>query len=272
MKEMIKPGILLILLCMNLNAWKVHAAPPGDNGAGSWWLSVRAGTTILLSEITRDFRFLENEFNHHPGFSVDLSLSKILGDHWEPGVNLAVYRLTGATPQPRFSATGIFGPFNNLYPGIPVEYENMSGSLLFSVRYFVFSLPDQHPRGFHLSPFIEAGGGLNVFASEVHYESVPPGMESSLIWEKAGKNMGNVAQISLGIGTKMNIGRNWDFLFALNTEWIDYDCVDGVHNYTGGERDHARALMPRLMAGIAIPLGGSSLGRSPESDYLPWSQ
>ncbi|MFW6328442.1 MAG: hypothetical protein ACOC2F_09045, partial [Bacteroidota bacterium] len=165
--------------------------PPGDSNSNEWKISLRGGSAIFITEMGRGFNFLENEFMHKPGLAYDMSLSRTIGKHFEPGVNIGVYKLSGIATDPSFSAIGIF--FNNLYSGIPVVYDNLSSSILFFTRYHFF---EERNEGIQIRPFIEMGTGMNVFATEVAYETVPPGFNDKTIFQKAGNNKGTVGQLS----------------------------------------------------------------------------
>lgn len=254
-------GFFFILIIEN-----VKSLPPGDSNSDEWKISLRGGTAILITESGNGFNFLENEFKHKPGLAYDMALSRTIGKHFEPGISLGVYTLSGTATEPSFSATGAFGPFNNLHDGIPVEYNNLSSSLLFFTRYHLF---EERNEGIQFRPFFEFGGGLNVFTTEVAYESAPPGINDRTIFQKAGSNKGTVGQLSLGVGANIHIGSYFQFFTSFTADWVNYDCVDGVHNYSGGERIHAEAIVARLMAGIVIPITKDiySNARKP----LPWS-
>lgn len=240
------------------------SAPPDDSKSGEWKISLRGGSALFITETGRGFNFLENEFMHKPGLAYDLSLSRTIGKHFEPGISVGVYKLSGIATEPSFTAIGIF--FNNLYNGIPVEYNNLSSSLLFFTRYHFF---DERSEGIQIRPFIEMGAGMNVFATEVAYETLPPGFNNRTIFQKAGNNKGTVGQLSFGIGTNVHIGRHFQFFTSLTADWVNYDCVDGVHNYSGGERIHAEAIVAKLMVGIVLPITKDIYSNAPKP--LPWS-
>lgn len=234
---------------------QVIALPPKNTYQNIWAFSLQGGTAMFISEITPGFQFLKNEFQHRPELTYDLAVSRTIGERWESGARLGFYKLTGIAENPSFSAIGNFSRFNNLYEGIPVEYNNLSSSLLFIVRYHFYDFKDRHEKQLQLNPFIELGGGMNIFASEVEYQTLPPGFNRKSIFIKAGNNKGNVGQVSIGIGSKVNFGKALDLFVTLNTDWVNYDCADGVHNYnSNGERIHAETIVMRLMAGIIIPL------------------
>ncbi|MFW6328432.1 MAG: hypothetical protein ACOC2F_08995, partial [Bacteroidota bacterium] len=181
-------GFFFLLLIEN-----AKSLPAGDPNKNEWKISLRGGTAIFITEKGRGFNLLENEFMHKPGLAYDILISRTFGKHFEPGISVGVYKLNGIAKSPAFSATAAFGPFNNLYSGIPVVYDNLSSSLLFFTRYHFF---EEGNEGLQIRPFIEMGTGMNVFATEVAYETVPPGFNDRTIFQKAGNNKGTVGQLS----------------------------------------------------------------------------
>ena len=240
-------GIFLSITILNATA-----SPPKKVNSRVWSISMRGGAAYIVSEISQKKNILANEFTHHPGVSYDIAISRTIGKHWEPGVIFGVYKLNGITNKPDFSSSGIFGNFTNLYPGIPVVYDNLSSSLLFFTRYHFFE--PQKENGFLFNPFLELGAGINVFATEVAYKTLPPGIDDKTIFQKAGDNKGTVGQLSFSLGTTFYQSEYIQFFTSLTTDWVNYDCVDGVHNYSDGVRNNAETLVVRLLVGITISL------------------
>jgi hypothetical protein len=255
----------------------IHASPflKSKNNNNRWHFSGRTGTAWLLKEISRDFIFLDNEFRHQPGLALDLGISRTLGRSWEPGILINIFRLSGENDLPEFTANGNHSSFITLYQ-MPVEYVTVSTSLSAYCRYHFIDLSKRTTTTVSLDPFAELGGGINYFFTQLGYQTTPEGENSSIIFrketgEKPKTHPGNVAQISLGLGTKIEMPRNLTLVFSLNTDIINYDCLDAVHNYTDGKRNHASSIIPRLMAGVCVPIGGK--GRSGGGDsHLPWSR
>jgi hypothetical protein len=267
--RIILSGILFIV-SLSLNSTAGTSSKPKNN---SWTASVSGGVAQLVSEFTNDFQFLENEFQHNPGWALNINIGRTFGNHWEPGISLGVYKLSGTAEQADFTANGIHSSFKEIYPGIPVEYDNISSSLLFFMRYYFKEFSNHKQNGLRLDPYAEIGGGMNVFATELFYQTTPPGKEHPVIFQKSGPNKGNVGQLSVGMGTQVGFGSSWKLTVSLNADWINYDCLDGVHNYNNeGERNHAKDIVSRLMVGMVIPIGAASGGNSSSgNEYLPWS-
>lgn len=267
--------IITILSALNFSlTGRLNASPLSKKEKNRWSVSGSLGIAVIQTEIGRDFTILQHEFSHQPGLAFNLSVGKMLGEHWEPLFNFGNYTLSGVTTRPEFSAMGTDSRFNSLHTDIPVEYDNITSSILFSIRYYFKKFSYTQKTQVGLNPFAELGAGINVFSSKVIYQTVPPNEQNHLIFQKAGENKGNVVQFSLGLGTKINVSNKWELILSLNSDLVDYDCMDAVHNYSlNGDRLHSRTLVTRLMAGISIPFGNSG-GISPrpaEKNPSPWS-
>ena len=113
---------------------------------------------------------------------------------------------------------------------------------------------------------------MNFFGTHVKYQEVPAG-ETPLIWKKADQNRGHVAHFSLGLGATTVFYRDWKLEVSLTGDLINYDVVDGVHNYSGGERNHARTVVLRFMTGISVPIANLSLPFKKSGDpESPWEK
>jgi hypothetical protein len=267
--RIILSGILFTVI-FSLDSIAGSSSKPKNN---KWNASVSGGVAQLVSEFTNDFQFLESEFQHNPGWALNINIGRTIGNHWEPGISFGVYKLSGTAEQADFTANGIHASFKDIYPGIPVEYDNISSSLLFFMRYYVREFSNQKHNRIRFDPYAEIGGGMNIFATELFYQTTPPGKERPVIFQKAGNNKGNVGQMSVGLGTQVGFGSKWKLTVSLNTDWVNYDCLDGVHNYNNeGERNHAKDIVSRLMVGMVIPIGvASGGGISSENEHYPWS-
>lgn len=71
-----------------------------------WYATVSSGVAFLTREISKDYVFLENEFQHQPGWTFDLNIGRTFGSHWEPSVKTGVFYLHGKSDSPDFSAVG----------------------------------------------------------------------------------------------------------------------------------------------------------------------
>lgn len=251
----------------------IHAGTPVKNDDQAQWLITgRIGTGWLLKEITTDFIILDNEFNHTPGLAIDLSLSRTYGEKWEPGIMLSIYSLTGESDLPLFSANNFHSAFSNLYQA-PVKYITVSTSLSAYCRYYPIKHSKKNTKQIRLNPYVELGTGINYFFTEVGYKTTPSGTTSPVIFqkgtgEKPRTHPGNVAEISLGLGTKIELPSDLNMILGLNTDIVNYDCLDAVHNYyEDGERTHAKGIVPRIMIGVVVPISNKSRSGS---SHLPW--
>lgn len=267
--RIILSGILFTFI-FSLNSIAGSSSKPKNT---RWTASVSGGVAQLVREFTNDFQFLENEFQHNPGWALNLNVGRRLGKRLEPGISFGVYQLSGTAEQADFTANGIHASFKDIYPGIPVEYDNISSSLLLFMRYYFREFSNQKYNRVRFDPYAEISGGMNIFATELFYQTTPPGKDRPVIFQKSGPNKGIVGQLSVGLGTQVGFGSKWKLTVSLNTDWVNYDCLDGVHNYNNnGERNHAKDIVSRLTVGMVIPIGAASGGDSSSgNDYLPWS-
>lgn len=267
--RIILSGILFTFI-FSLNSIAGSSSKPKNT---RWTASVSGGVAQLVREFTNDFQFLENEFQHNPGWALNLNVGRRLGKRLEPGISFGVYKLSGTAEQADFTANGIHASFKDIYPGIPVEYDNISSSLLLFMRYYFREFSNQKYNRVRFDPYAEISGGMNIFATELFYQTTPPGKDRPVIFQKSGPNKGIVGQLSVGLGTQVGFGSKWKLTVSLNTDWVNYDCLDGVHNYNNeGERNHAKDIVSRLMVGMVIPIGAASGGNSSSgNDYFPWS-
>jgi len=268
-----KPVVISLFILLFMNMGFSSANPPGGMGGHQWIVSGRTGTAWLLKEVSRDFTFLNNELSHKAGLALDLSISRTIGKSWEPGILFSVASLSGEADLPDFSANGLHPSFISLYQA-PVAYSATSTALSGFMRYH-FRKFEKTRNTIRFDPYAELGGGVNYFFTQLAYKNPPDGENDSVIFgkgtgEKPRTAPGNVAQISLGIGTRIEMPQNMNLIFSINTDVVNYDCLDAVHNYTDGERNHASSIVPRLMIGVSVPLGGKS--RSGGDSHLPWSR
>ncbi len=250
----------------------LQANPIGGLREKNLSVTGQLGAALLLTELRRNFKPLQDEFTHQPGPSFSLSASYALSENWEPGLSLGFYPLSGSTDRPYFSANGLQTAFRNINTDLPVRYDNQSTSVLAFIRYFPLKRPSSGIPELQVKPYAELGAGMNFFGTQVKYEEVPEG-GNAVIWEKTDQNRGHVAHFSLGLGATTLFYKDWKLLVSVNGDLIDYDVVDGVHNYSGGERNHARTLIFRFMTGISVPVAHLSFPftkfRAPGS---PWEK
>ncbi len=70
-------------------------------------LTLKAGGSMLITEIYSDFSGAVNEFHHQPGPGFGAELSKYLSGNIDAGADLSFAWLLGSNHAPRFSANGI---------------------------------------------------------------------------------------------------------------------------------------------------------------------
>ncbi len=245
------------------------AAKPSKDSGVIWSVSGGAGVSFLAFEIADNFEILKNEFQHKPAMLFDLGFSALLGERWEPAIRLGLSGLNGESASPDFSAAGNHASMRYLYD-LPVEYSTKGGELSGLIRFYLLKYSAQNSGQTMINPFIEAGGGLTFFSNELRYKSIPPGEESAVIFQKG---MGNqplysVSHLAVGAGVKIGKPGQSNFYVSFNGKAVNYDFMDAVHNYSDGERNHAKGIVSKFSAGVIIPLSG---GRKDQSDYLPWS-
>ncbi|SHF69466.1 hypothetical protein SAMN05444274_107214 [Mariniphaga anaerophila] len=238
---------------------------------GNWSFSVGTGISILSREFSKDLVLLDNEFQHQPGWALDINIGRTLGNHWEPNLRLGLFNLYGESNSPDFSAVGQHFSLSGVIYLLPVQYATNGGSVSGIMRYYIKSFSNKKRTGFYFNPFLEAGAGTNFFSTELRYKNPPPDPSKTVIFDKgvnSKETTANIAQYTFGLGTKLGDPRKMHFVISYNFDIVNYACLDAVHNYTGAERNHARGIISKFMAGVVIPLGR---GNSSENSYLPWS-
>ncbi|RIH66679.1 hypothetical protein D1164_03520 [Mariniphaga sediminis] len=267
--------VIFILTLLILSPAKSDATPPSSSKKHKWLISGSVGMAILSTEFSKEYVILENEFRHQPGWAFDISAGRTIGRHWEPAIRFSLFTLSGDSDSPDFTANGNHPSFSGPFYQTPVEYVSLSGSLSGVVRFYFREVPGTNVDKFRLDPYIEAGGGVNSFATELRYKTTPPGETSPIIFQKGvtkGTPPTNVAQAIFGLGTKIGSPKKWQIILSYTANVINYACLDGVHNYTNGVRNHANGIVSKFTAGIVIPLGTMEVSpRQEKGDNLPWA-
>jgi hypothetical protein len=248
--------------CLN-----IASGNPGiGSKEGAWTVTGKFGSAILLQEFYGFVTFPENEFSHESGLALDLGINRKLDQRWEPGINFSLYRLSGTSDLPEFSANGLHPSFMNLYQW-PVEYVTVSTTLSGMMKYHLLDLPGSDISRVRLDPFVEIGAGVIFFFNQLGYSNPPPDISEAVIFEKGTgekprSEPGNVMQVSAGFGTEIDLPQNISLVISVNADIVNYDCMDAVHNYTNAERNNARTIVAKIMTGVVIPVGGGP-GRRP---------
>lgn len=265
--------INLFVILFFITAYAI-AKPPKQNN-NQWAISIRTGMALFLSEYSSGF--LENEFKHQPGYVFNFDITRTLGKHWEPGIKFSLYHISGESELPEFSANGVHSAFSRLYQ-VPVEYKTDSRSFSVFCRYYFREFPDKSKDKIRFDPFVELGGGINIFTTELSYQSNPISSLSPVIFQKGTGDRptpGDAVQYNVGAGTRLRFNKTWDLLTSFNMEVIDYGCLDAVHNYDkSGERINAKGIIAKFMIGVIIPISNrvsSKTSRNSRSVYLPWA-
>lgn len=274
LKNQILPKIAryLIILAFLIVAIPVIGAPPVNTGKNQWYLSGELGTAVLVKEFSRTFQALQKEFDHTPGYVINLSLARKIGEKLELGVSISPYHLSGTSNLPDFSAIGNHGAFKGTIYQEPVEYSTSSFNYFFFARYFLIQDETKFGNGIQWFPFVEAGLGENLFKTEVKYQTLPEGATKQTIFSKGTKEQpkpGNAVQWNLGAGTKIKFTESWSLLLELTGDFVMYDCMDAVHNYdTAGKDIATMAFIPKFMMGIVVPIDRNN---SRKKEYQPWA-
>ena len=269
MGKSIIAGLILAFLTIAPSRHTKASNPGKYQEEGEWRITGKFGSALLLREFYGFFTIQENEFRHKPGLALNLGINKKLTPRWEPGIYFSLYRLSGESDLPQFSANDIHPSFSNLYEW-PAEYATVSTNLSGSVKYHLIDLPEKSIKPVRFDPFGEFGAGIIYFFSEVGYSNPPPEINKVIFRKGTGpkprSEPGNVMQLSAGFGTEIDLPQGISLVLSVNADIVNYECMDAVHNYINGERNNARTIVAKIMTGVIIPVG--SKGRS--SGPFPW--
>lgn len=233
------------------------------------------GTSKVLTEVYPDFTKV-NEFNHLPGLLYEPELNKLFGRHYEIGTSFTIASLKGKTDDPQFSAEGYHGA---MYEPItePVQYKTtlMGQKFYFGFYFKPFDKIDQL---FKTEPFVRVGGGYFYYTSEFSYQDP----EQGTIF---GKGVEGYTDLTTGLlflsgGLKMYISPNFFINTTFTANYVRYDFLDAVHNYTAeGYRDNRNPDVRGIYADFKIGIfyqftaKGVKSGKTGVRDaYLPFSQ
>lgn len=240
-----------------------------------WSASVSGGVAFLTREISKDFVVLKNEFQHQPGWALDLNIGRTFGSHWEPSLKAGLFYLHGKSDTPDFSAVGNHHSLSGVLYEIPVQYVTLGGSASGVIRYYLKKFSNRNRSTLQIDPYLEAGAGVNIFSTELNYQNPPPGSNSTVIFQRGVDNkqtIANVVQVIFGAGTKIGNPEKTHFILSYNADVVNYACLDAVHNYTDNQRNHAKGIISKFTAGIVIPMGTASGGNGgSRNDNYPWS-
>ncbi len=266
---------LISILFVVIFSPKTWSTPPSKSKSNLWSFSVSTGVAVLSREITKDYKLIENEFQHQPGWAVDLNIGRTFGNHWEPMLKGGMFYLHGKSDSPDFSAVGNHASLRGPLYNIPVQYVTFGGSVSVVIRYYLRKFYSQNGKVFRFDPFVEAGAGANFFSTELSYQNPPPGTNSTVIFQKGVDNnqtIANVAQVIFGLGTKIGNPKKWQGVISYNADVVNYAVLDAVHNYTDNKRNHAKGIISKFTVGVVIPIAtASGGGTTPVNEHYPWS-
>ncbi len=234
------------------------------------------GTSKVLTEITPDFHSI-NEFEHHPGMLFEPEIGKLFGNHFEAGTSFTVSSFSGKNDDTQFSATGYHAAMKDLLDE-PVKYNTslMGQKFYFGYYFRSFSKID---KPYMVEPFVRLGGGYFYYTSEFSYQDP----ELGTIF---GKGVQGYTDLTTGIlftaaGIKMYLNPSLFINSSVSLNYVHYDFLDAVHNYTpDGYRDSStpdvRGLYTDIKIGIFYQINrkGTKSGRAGTGPgvYLPFSK
>jgi hypothetical protein len=262
-----KPVVMVLMLSLFLITAAYGQSTSAWDKENNWFVSGNTGMAILAGEMTKGFTWLPNEFSHLPGFTFNLDVGRTLGNRWESLLRLNAYTLFGKSNLPDFSAVGYQSNLKGQLFQIPVEYISPNSSVSIIFRYMFKNQSQGRGSAVSFNPFAEAGIGIHSFKSELRYQIAPADTISPLILRKKdGDTPIGVAVITTGLGVRTGAPDKWNLVLLWNAELVNYDALDAVHNYSDGSRNHSRAVIMKLTAGLTIPFGGDL----PTDIFLPF--
>ena len=251
-----------------LSVFANAASPGGSYFPDKWEISGQVGTSKMLFELRGLTSRLPKEFKHKPGYTFGLSLSRTVRLHWKPSFSMYFYHFSGDNDNPVFSAIGKNADFDD-FVRAPVEYKTDMWAVMLGTRYYLWEFTRPEYKKLSLNPYLELQVGLNFLSTVLGYKD-PPAGRAGLIFEKGkGDPMRPatvIGQYSFGGGTEINLHHSWKLSVGWNFDFIDYNCVDAVHNYySSGEEIYTMDVVSRLMVGIIIPV------RKKKPGYKIWA-
>ncbi len=219
-----------------------------------WNLSSCIGTAFFTAELGHGLSVLKPELIHLPGFTANISATRIFKNRIEPGVSLEFSTFNGYNNNPDFSANGFQYHFRNPVTD-PVKYSTQLIVPSFYIRYnFKDVLPPKRKK-YYLNYFVEVKLGAAFLITGIEYRYKP---EEPPIFVK-GKGVqplpGLNAQYSLGAGLRFDYNPKWGLLFLVDINIDNYDSLDAVHNYSPlGERLQLMGVYSRIMVGASYTL------------------
>ncbi|MFV0591186.1 MAG: hypothetical protein ACK5M7_07360 [Draconibacterium sp.] len=235
----------------------------------------KIGVSQMLTEVTPDFKEHLTEFDHKPGFAMDLELSKLFFNHWEAGTDINFTNLKGETDNPDFTAIGnhhsMPAPIED-----PVEYTNLLIGQKFFIGYYFRSF-ENITSPWTPEPFLRAGIGYIQYGAELKYQD--PALGS--IFGKGAGDYTNLSMSSmvlfLSAGVKSYVNPNFFINTTFTCNYTNYDYLDAVYNYySDGTRADLRGIYTEIKVGLYFQSNGSGKGSSHSkgktADPLPFSR
>ncbi|MFW6289934.1 MAG: hypothetical protein ACOC0R_03110 [Mariniphaga sp.] len=249
----------IVVLLLVLGAPFLCRASTGSQPKKNYWfITANTGIAIRSPEISGGFSFTDDGFRHRPGFAFDLSFGKTFNHRWEPALRWGAYSLFGQSPLPHYTSYGYYAAYPGLLDQEPLEYIIQSNALSLILR-FLFSNGTSDGNSSALSlPFIEAGVGVNNYASELRYSSIPAGEDAALIFRnRNGEKANGTVQFVTGAGLKIGAPGEWNALILLNAEWMDFSTLNALTRLTNPSGSSSPSIVSRITAGLTIPIKGT---------------
>ncbi|NQU87379.1 MAG: hypothetical protein HQ541_16620 [Mariniphaga sp.] len=245
-------GLLILFLIFtaihtNSQTWKNRST------AQNYLISIKTGTSSVLTEYRRDLSGSINEMNHRPGITFSAGISKLIVENWEVGFEYEYSAFRGFQDSPDFSSYH-FGHYKiSLMRIEPVIYRSRVINQNFIITYHFKS-----PRKKRIIPFIYVKGGASKLLSELMYKS-----NKEIIFAKTGRdeNKPNVSiyvdnfNIGIGVGAEIIVDTKISLNIMADINNVNDDNLDAVHNFKAppqdGYKNFVSGLYGRLLVGIS---------------------
>ncbi len=243
--------LLLLFIAPVLSEASSQRLPKKNN----WFVSGNTGVAIRSAGIAGGLNFIDDGFRHQPGFAFGLSFGRTFGNTWEPAIRWGAYTLFGQSNLPHYSSAGYYIAYPGLLQQEPLEYITQSNTLSIILRFILSGGNQNDNKSAIIHPFIEAGLGVNNYVNEVRYSQIPAGENASLIFrDRNGEKANGTAQFTTGLGLKIGEQGEWNAVFGMNAEWVNFSTLNPVSQITGTARSSSLTIVSRITAGLTIPI------------------
>lgn len=253
----------------------IYSTAFAQNPTSGIIIGTKVGASKMMTEITPDFKEHLTEFDHKPGLTIDLEISKLLLNHWEIGTDIFLTNLRGENDNPDFTAEGFHYKMKDPIDD-PVEYTNRLTGQRFFVGYYFRSFENINAL-FTPEPFLRAGIGYLQYGVELKYQDP----ELGSIFGKGTGDFTNFSTSSmlffLSAGVKSYFSPNFFINTTLSCNYTNYDFLDGVYNYyNDGTRADLRGIYTEFKLGFYFQTNGSGKsrrhGKGSSANPLPFSR